>query len=76
MQTTRGLILIDVRSRIGESKIPALLAHEGQHLADKNSDSPFGREHRAFDVQYGFGRTLGLSDRRKSDADIHKEYGY
>jgi RHS repeat-associated protein len=76
MITRNRVILVDPRSRLLESRVPSLLAHEGQHLTDRDFSSPFGRERRAFDVQYGFGNVLGSSDRPKTDADIHKEYGY
>jgi hypothetical protein len=52
------------------------LAHEGQHLADPDFSSRFMRERRAFDVQYGFGRALGLPVRLKTNDAIHSEYGF
>ena len=76
MITKNRDILIDPRSKLVESRVSSLLAHEGQHLGDRDFSSTFARERRAFDVQYGFGRALGLADRRKTDAEIRAEYGY
>jgi hypothetical protein len=69
------LIFINVHSRFAFSRIPAFLAHEGEHLVDRDFSVPFARERRAFNVQYGLGRSAGIPEQFIPDRDIHNKYG-
>jgi hypothetical protein len=76
MTTVNGVIYIDPRVHLDRAQTGMYLSHEGQHLADPDFSSRFWRERRAFDVQHGFGRALGLPVQRKTDDAIHQDYGF
>jgi hypothetical protein len=67
-------IYTNPEGHIGLSALPALLAHEGTHLA-LQLPAGYESERRAYDVEFGVRSIIGPYEPRRTDAQIYKQLG-
>ena len=74
--TYDDIIHVNLDSHPRGSIVPALLAHEGQHLIDPLRDGLLNREFRGFQVEHGFANVMGVFDPNpRTREEIAQRYG-